>query len=399
MILNSRSPRSTKIKFALFFVALIIIGGTLIYTKILVEELQKNERKNANLYARAIEYVANSNTPGGDFNFIFNEIVREINFPMIETDAENKFIKSFKNISIDSTKDLANQKILLLSKAKSFDEINEPIKIIFQDTIVLSNIHYGESQIITELRYLPLIEILIVSLFILVAYISFSFIKKNEQSNIWVGMARETAHQLGTPISSMMGWIEIISMKSNNNPELEKIIFEAQKDISRLKKISDRFSKIGSKPELKNESLNELIQNAIDYFSARIPQFGKKVEFDFNPQIEISVKLNKELFEWVLENLIKNSLDAIENNIGKIKITTVVKNNFILIDLSDNGKGMTAAIKKDIFRPGFSTKTRGWGLGLSLAKRIVEVYHNGKLTVASSSIGIGTTFRIKIPNY
>ena len=397
MKLNQRSPRSSRIKFALLITAFVIIASILLYTKNLVDILQTRESQTASLFAKSLEYVANSSTTGGDYSFIFEEIISVIDFPMIETDAKNNFVKSFRNIKIDSTKSTLEQQNFLLSISKQMDELNKPIVVAFQDSIILSEIHYGESETVTRLRWFPFIEIAIVTLFILIAYISFSYIKRSEQSNIWVGMARETAHQLGTPISSIMGWIEILLMKSENDSETNKTVLEMEKDLARLKKISDRFSKIGSKPELKKESANEVINRAIDYFSARTPHLGKKVEFIFEPKNNFEILINRELFEWVLENLIRNALDSMESGVGKIKIEITDENNFVNVDLTDSGKGIVASMKKDVFRPGFSTKQRGWGLGLSLAKRIVEIYHGGKLFVKESTLGVGTTFRIKIP--
>jgi len=257
-------------------------------------------------------------------------------------------------------------------------------------------VHYGESILITRLRWLPYIEIVIAALFIFVGYIGFSYIKRSEQSNIWVGMARETAHQLGTPLSSMMGWVEILKLRPQPESKLTDTIAEMENDLLRLNKIADRFSKIGSKPDLREEDLSDVIKGVLVYFQKRIPQMGKRVELVAEPGEEVRAKINRELFEWVLENLVKNGLDAMEDGKGRISFQISRQNGAPVIDVTDTGKGIDAAYRKDIFRPGFSTKKRGWGLGLSLSKRIIETYHRGKLTVKESKLGVGTTFRIRL---
>ncbi|HZV12591.1 MAG TPA: HAMP domain-containing sensor histidine kinase, partial [Candidatus Kapabacteria bacterium] len=248
---------------------------------------------------------------------------------------------------------------------------------------------------ITELQYLPYIEISIGVLFVLIGYIGFSHIKRAEQSSIWAGMARETAHQLGTPLSSMMGWTELLAARLENNPDATETINELRSDLERLQKITDRFNKIGSKPERKLTSLNEAVHRVVKYIERRLPQMKKSVEITVQEERDVHVMLNAELFEWVIENLLKNALDAIEAK-GKIDITIGEKDGEAFVDVHDTGKGIDARYRKDVFRPGYSTKRRGWGLGLSLSKRIVEEYHDGKIFVKASSAGKGTTFRIEL---
>ncbi|MCB0286918.1 MAG: hypothetical protein KDE57_09705, partial [Calditrichaeota bacterium] len=246
---------------------------------------------------------------------------------------------------------------------------------------------------IRNLRWLPFIEIGIVALFILIGYAGFSSIKRGEERLIWVGMAKETAHQLGTPLSSQMGWFEYLKSSPEQIP---KVIPELEKDLKRLQTITNRFSQIGSLPDLKSENLNDALMDTIEYFRKRIPQRSGKVQIvtDLAPEMP-PVRLNTDLFSWVLENLIKNGLDAMENKGGSISITAAKMNESqIFIDVQDTGKGIPKAARKTIFNPGFSTKKRGWGLGLSLAKRIVEEYHGGKLLLKDSQIGDGSTFRI-----
>ncbi len=393
--LNTRSPKSSRIKIALLVAAVCIAIPILLYTHNLVSELQKKERETAALYARSLEYIANSTpTAGTDYTFVFDEIIGSIDFPVILTNGTDTEINTTKNIQIDSTFSVEKKKTLLFEMVKTMDHDNKPILVTYQDSLVLSKLHYGESPLIGRLRWLPVIELSIAALFILVGYIGFSYIKRSEQSNIWVGMARETAHQLGTPLTSMMGWIELLKHQSETHPKILETVTEFENDARRLTKVAERFSKIGSKPDLKEENLVEVINRSIAYFQKRIPQMGKKVDITINSGAVHTAMVNSELFEWVIENLVKNALDAMEDGKGSIAFSLSNDGKKTLIDVKDTGKGIDSSYQKDIFRPGFSTKKRGWGLGLSLCKRIIETYHNGKLTILKSAVGEGTTFRI-----
>ncbi len=395
MKLNTRSPKSGRIKIALLVAAVCIAIPILLYTHNLVTELQKKERETAGLYARSLEYIANSNsTAGTDYTFVFDEIIGSIDFPVILTNGTDTEINTTKNILLDSTFSEEKKKTLLFEMVKTMDHDNKPILVTYQDSLILSKLHYGESPLIGRLRWLPIIELAIAALFILVGYIGFSYIKRSEQSNIWVGMARETAHQLGTPLTSMMGWIELLKHQSETHPKILETVSEFEHDAKRLTKVADRFSKIGSKPDLKEENLVEVINRSIAYFQKRIPQMGKKVDISINSGAVHTAMVNSELFEWVIENLVKNALDAMEDGKGSIVFLLSNEGKKTLIDVKDTGKGIDPSYQNDIFRPGFSTKKRGWGLGLSLCKRIIETYHNGKLTILKSAIGEGTTFRI-----
>jgi len=396
MNLSTRSPKSGNIKAALLVAAFVIIIPILLYTHNLVDRLQKKEREVAALYAKSVEYLANSPYSGGEYNFIFDELIRAIDFPIIESDANDVEIKASRNIEIDTTLPKSERDAYVRSLIADMDKLNRPIIVSYQDTVILSRVHYGESLLITRLRWLPYIEIVIGALFIFVGYIGFSYIKRSEQSNIWVGMARETAHQLGTPLSSMMGWVEIMKLRPEVDAKVTDTIAEMENDLLRLNKIADRFSKIGSRPDLREEELSEVVKGVIVYFQKRIPQMGKRVDIIVELAEPVRAKINRELFEWVLENLVKNGLDAMEEGKGKISFRISRLNGAPVIDVTDTGKGIDAAYRKDIFRPGFSTKKRGWGLGLSLSKRIVETYHRGKLSVKESKLGVGTTFRIKL---
>lgn len=389
-----------RLKIFLLVLAFIIIAATLIYTHDLVQALSKKEKEVADLYAKSFKYIASGNAGEGDYNFLFSEIIHAIDFPIIMTDKNNEPIQpiksSYKNIKLDTTLTEEEQYIQLKRLIVEMDKSRPPIKIAYQDTIVLSYLHYGESDLIVQLRWLPYIELAVVALFILIGYISFSYVKRSEQSSIWVGMARETAHQLGTPISSMLGWIEFLKEKCRGDDKFMQTLMDMETDLNRLYKISDRFSKIGSRPDLRIENLDMVLKKVVEYFQRRIPQSGKKVHLLIESENTINAKINTELFEWVIENLTKNALDAIEGDEGAIAYSIHQNKNFVFIDISDTGKGIDLKHRNEVFRPGFSTKKRGWGLGLSLAKRIVESYHGGKLIIAESKAGFKTTLRIKL---
>ena len=393
-------PLSGKLKIFLLVLAFAIIASTLWYTHDLVQALSKKEKEVADLYAKSFEYIANGKAGDSDYNFLFSEIINTIDFPVVMTDRNNElgypYSAIIRNISLDSTQSREEQRQFLKNLISEMDHSRPPIKVIYQDTIVLSYLHYGESTLVVQLRLLPYIELAVAALFILIGYISFSYVKRSEQSNIWVGMARETAHQLGTPISSMLGWVELLKDQSAGDAKAMETLFDMETDLYRLQKIADRFSKIGSKPDLHEENLTEVISKVTEYFQRRIPQLGKKVHLVIESPGPVHARMNRELFEWVIENLTKNALDAIENDEGTIAYSISKHSTYSFIDISDTGKGIDLKHRNDVFRPGFSTKKRGWGLGLSLSKRIIESHHGGKLFLKESKSGFRTTFRIKL---
>jgi signal transduction histidine kinase len=278
----------------------------------------------------------------------------------------------------------------------ALDVENRPITVALRDSLVLNYVHYGESDLVRQLRWVPFIEISLAALFVLIGYVGFSYIKRNEQSNIWVGMAKETAHQLGTPLSSIMGWLELVKSRVADQPALAETIGEMESDVERLNKVAARFSKIGSRPDLHEEDVAEVIEGVTRYISRRIPKAGRRVDIVIETPGVFRSAINRELFEWVVENLMKNALDAMEGPAGRIAFNLQQNGERLIIDVTDNGKGIDPKLHKEIFRPGFSTKTRGWGLGLSLSRRIIEDYHRGKLFVKQSNPGHGTTFRIRL---
>jgi signal transduction histidine kinase len=397
--------RSANIKILLLAIAVLIVIGTLVYTQRLVEEFLQKEREIAALYVKSLEFIANSPTGPTDYSFVFDEVIRSIDFPMILTDASNQPLPPYhtnaRNITIDTSLTDDEQRAYLEHVIQTLDAQNPPISVSLRvgDTdVIVQHLHYGESAIVTRLRWLPYVEIGVAGLFILIAYVGFNYIKRSEQSNIWVGMSKETAHQLGTPLSSLMGWAELLKEQAANDPKQLGTIAEIESDIQRLQRVTDRFSKIGSKPMLKEENLNEVIESVIQYFRKRLPsRFANgSIDIRIEPGVDVTLPLNRELFGWVIENLVKNALDAMEDSSGKIAFSIHTRGNAVLIDVKDTGKGIDMKHRKDIFRPGYSTKQRGWGLGLSLSKRIVETYHKGKLFVKESRPGKGTTFRIRL---
>jgi signal transduction histidine kinase len=394
-------PQSGEIKIILLMLAFLIVGGTLWYTHQLVQDLQAKERDIADLYAKSLEYLGSGKSQDGDYSFVLDHVVQKIDFPIISTDAQKEPLQPYtattRNVDLDTTLSLEQQRLYLKQLIEEMDATNQPIVVTYGNGIVLNYVHYGESKLIKRLRILPYVEFSVVALFILIGYISFSYIKKSEQSSIWVGMARETAHQLGTPISSMMGWTELLKHQvGTSNPSVYETLRDMDNDLQRLQKIADRFSKIGSKPDLKDEHLNDVIEKVIQYFQRRIPQTGKRVSISLTTSEPVFCRINRELFEWVIENLIKNALDAMDGAEGRITISLVERGDDIVVDITDTGRGIDPSLKKEVFRPGFSTKKRGWGLGLSLSQRIIESYHNGKLSLRESKPGVGTTFRIRL---
>ena len=262
---------------------------------------------------------------------------------------------------------------------------HEPILVDFDDE-TKQYIYYDDSKLLRQLSYYPVVQIGVIVLFLLLMSLAFYTLQRAEQNKVWVGLSRETAHQLGTPISSLLAWNELLAMRYPD----DELLGEMQKDIKRLEAIADRFSKIGSKPELQKIMLDEVLQSAINYMSLRV---SNKVTFRYTPVQNVQVKINPDLFGWVIENLCKNAIDAMDG-IGEIRFDVTEKPRQVLLDVSDTGKGIAKSKQKTVFLPGYTTKERGWGLGLSLAKRIIQEYHKGKIFVKYSEVGVGTTFRI-----
>lgn len=393
---SQRLPMGQAANFKIFLLVLAsaLVIGMLLYSQRLTDQLLARERQVVDLYAKSYEYITSEKSSSGDLSFLFDEVIQTVDFPVILTDTNNVLLYQI-NLKLDPSISAQDSVRYFSARLAAMDRENKPIRIAYHGT-VLNYVHYGESDLIAQLRWLPLIEIGLGAVFVLVAYLGFSNIKRSEQSNIWVGMAKETAHQLGTPLSSIMGWLERVREEAGNNPRLLQDMREMQSDVERLIKVAARFSKIGSTPDFATEDVAAVIRGVVDYISKRIPKSGRTIEITITPPGEFPAQINRELFEWVIENLMKNALDAMEEKTGKITFMLSRSGAKTIIDVHDTGKGIEPKHHKDVFRPGYSTKRRGWGLGLSLSKRIIEDYHKGQLYVKQSAPGAGTTFRIRL---
>ncbi len=374
----------------MFLVFCVIVGlFSLYFTDKIVSKLEEREKEQIELFAESLNYAMTSD-PNQDVNFFLEKIKKsnENNtIPMVLKDGNGHL--SSKNIEMPRNLSYHDQQILLRQKlAEIMQDENEPIELDME--FHKEYIYYGNSRLLNLLRYYPLFQLVFVLIFGLAAYLFFDASRRSEQNQVWVGLAKETAHQLGTPLSSLTAWVEYFKSDPSYDPEIVK---ELEKDVARLDTITTRFSNIGSIPVLKEENIIETIETFMSYLQKRI---SKKIAFSFDNQLTVNhtVKLNRYLFEWVIENICKNAVDAM-SGVGSLKITlSETKNNKIAIDISDTGKGISKQNLSKVFTPGFSTKKRGWGLGLTLAKRIVENYHDGKLFVKQSELNKGTTFRI-----
>ncbi len=317
-------------------------------------------------------------------HFMEEITLNSVGAPVIITNEDQSQILGFGNLDSLMMKDTA----YVAKQLEIMADENDPLQIDFMNT-GKATVFYRTSDLVQQMRYYPMIQFLVFALFLLIAYLLFSYARRSEQNQVWAGMAKETAHQLGTPISSLMGWVELLKMQEDCSVDTH----EMEKDIERLQIVTDRFSKIGSVPVPEPTDINYLIRDTMDYLRKR---FSKKFEFEINlPEGELVMPLIPSLFRWVLENLTKNAVDAMGDH-GKITLDLIDDGDHIHLDLSDTGKGIPKSKIKQVFNPGFTSKKRGWGLGLSLAKRIIEDYHKGKIFVKSSVVGEGTTFRITL---
>jgi len=368
-------------KVFLFAGAILIGVGSLVYTNRLVKSLSSQERKKIELWAEAVRILDKADFSGNGLNFPLSVIENNTTVPVILTDSAGDII-TYRNI--DSTK---------VKREGYMDHLVEIMKEEHDSIVInLMNgdrnfIYYRDSYLLNRLFYFPYIQLGVIMLFILVSYFAFSSSRKAEQNKVWVGLSKETAHQLGTPTSSLFAWVELLK---SGNRSMETIA-ELEKDVKRLEKITERFSKIGSRPSLTEISVERVLTNSLNYLKTRS---SGKIAFNLElPDHEVRVPLNESLFEWVIENVCKNAIDAM-NGSGRITLTVNDLPRAVHIDIADTGKGIPKSKFNTIFKPGYTTKKRGWGLGLSLTKRIVEYYHDGKIFVLNSELNLGTTFRI-----
>ncbi len=370
--------KKTIWKVALLVTALGISVASLLYTNNLADRLMKAEKKKVRLWAEAQKRLGKTDNPG----FLLRVVQENETVPVILVGEDGK-IQSSKNMR-------ETGETYLREELKEMKRANDPI--VIEDKFGnKSYVYYKESVLVTQLRYFPYVQLLIIALFFGVAYFAFSASRKYEQNKVWVGLAKETAHQLGTPLSSLMGWISYL--KTTNSVK-DTTIQELEKDVERLQVITDRFSKIGSSTHLLRENVYQRVQETVNYCRSR---FTDKVTITIDEESNryLKAKLNPSLFDWVIENLVKNAIDAIHKT-GNIHFYIHEQSTYAVIDIADTGKGLSRSDFNNIFEPGYSTRKRGWGLGLSLSKRIIEQYHKGQIFVKSSEFNKGTTFRIKL---
>jgi len=378
--INKLYEISQRLKLIFIVIAMAIMLVSTLFTNRLANSLAIEERKKVEIWAEAIhQSITVSDT--SNIELVMKIIEGNTTIPIIMTDANNKIISSLNIKEPKSNIQEFYSKEIIRLKGK-----RPAIEVRFGNTI--QYIYYDDSLFLKQLVYFPYVQFGVIIVFLLVAFFAFSGTKKAEQNQVWVGLSKETAHQLGTPISSLLAWVDLLKLRHKE----DNLIGEMEKDVNRLSIIAERFSKIGSKTDLLIVSLNETINNAVQYMINRSSQ-KVIINCHFSNEEPIFIKLNVSLFEWVIENLCKNAIDAM-NGIGQIDISLISKNDVIIIDIKDTGKGIDRRNFKVIFTPGFTTKKRGWGLGLSLAKRIIEEYHGGKIFVKQSELNLGTIFRI-----
>ena len=416
LILRFRGTRTVKMnpyqqkkrwKYTLLTFAAVIASGSLFYTNYLVRNIAKSERTRAQIWALSIKQIIQADD--NDFLPYVFEVRDSLAVPAIITD-ESGNIMSKKGLDTTRTDIPMPPGAIKDKNAPRYDpeyfkrelEImksqHEPIKMLLpkigRSDKDYALIYYKDSPLLTQLKFFPYVQLSVIAIFLLMAYTAFSSSRKSEQNQVWVGLAKETAHQLGTPISSLMAWIEL--MKEKFNAEHDPLIAEMENDVKRLEIVADRFSKIGSKPQLEEHRVYEVVKDFVDYFRVRV---SKSINFEMTGNPHLRSGLNVPLFDWVLENLLKNAVNAIDGKGGiKVEISGNKLKKLVYIDVTDTGKGIPRSKFETVFQPGYTTRKRGWGLGLSLTKRIIENYHDGQIFVKDSEVGKGTTFRIVLKN-
>ena len=379
-----------NIKGFIFLVGVFLVIGLFSYTGFLSRELREDNREVVKLYAEIIAGAVNDDS-NSNIDFIFENIIKKVKFPIIQSDME-KTPQLWTNLPKE-----VNTYEERISFIKSMDVINEPIPLVYFDQesepITFGFLHYGDSSLIQKIKIWTYVEIISIGLFICIGFVGFSYIRHSEKQNIWIGLSRETAHQLGTPVSALLGWLDYLK---HEKTDLEKILPEIESDIERLQQVNRRFSKMGSKPEVEYFNLSKRISSTLEYLEKRMPSLGGKVILVNKIDPDVKIKANGTLISWAVENLIRNGIDAINKENGKIEVALKQDVHYVKIHITDNGCGIPKKDWKNIFRPGFTTKNSGWGLGLSLCERIINDVHGGKVSVLASSISEGTTFEIAI---
>jgi len=383
---------NTKLKWIILVVSFIISIGSIFYTDFLVDQLKERERQQVELFAKALEYITRSEE---SIDFVTNEIIfKNKSIPVIWITRDEQY--QYTNVELNESASREKKDAYLKHQVDEMKEAYPPIEM----TSINENgelesygfVYYKNSKLLTQLIAFPYVQLSVIAILAFISYLAFNYSRTAEQNQVWVGLAKETAHQLGTPLSSLMAWVEVL----RDDPELKNkgIVEELDKDIRKLTVVTERFSSIGSKPVLKDENIYQLVTNVVGYLRPRV---SSKINFEVHTLSEtIQAQVHAPLFEWVLENLCKNAVDAMGNT-GTIAIKILRGGDRrVLIDITDTGKGIPKTMVQNVFKPGFTTKKRGWGLGLALAKRIIEMYHEGKIFVKTSEENQGTTFRIEL---
>jgi two-component system, sporulation sensor kinase D len=378
--INKLYETTRHLKMVFIVIAIGIVIASTLFTNGLANSLALEEHKKVEIWAEAIRQSLLVDESAST-DLILKIIEGNTTIPIIMTDAKNNVIST---LNIEEPKSHLNE--FYSNKINSFKAKRSAIEIKIDET--KQYLYYDDSLFLKQLYYFPYVQLGVIIVFLFIAFFAFSSTKKAEQNQVWVGLSKETAHQLGTPISSLHAWVDLLKMRHQE----DALIGDMEKDVNRLGIIAERFSKIGSKPDLQMVSLNETLENAVQYMAKRASQ-KVAIECHFPVDEQVFINLNVPLFEWVIENLCKNAIDAMDG-VGRIDIHIASKNNEVIIDVKDTGKGIDKSKFKLVFTPGFTTKKRGWGLGLSLAKRIIEEYHGGKIFVKQSEINTGTIFRI-----
>ncbi len=364
-------------------IAILIASGTIFYSQYLARKIEKDERIKVEQWVEASKSILDVNNT--ETKLAFKIIKDNIDIPIIQTDEKENILGY---VNLDTLK-VKKDKNYLDKQLKRLRAANNPV--IYTDpldSLKINKYYYGHTRLLNEVRYYPIVQLCIVALFIAITLLSLQSSFRSAQNQVWAGMAKETAHQLGTPVSSLEGWVEMLK----ENPASEKIAHELEKDVNRLRLVSDRFGKIGSTPHLEPHDVVPQVKNMVDYMRKRATG---KITFSLNTHGNgtLVAPVSPPLFDWVIENLLKNALDAMEGK-GSIAVDMTEEKDAVIIDVADTGKGISKQNISKVFKPGFTTKKRGWGLGLSLSKRIIEQYHKGHLSVKHSEPGKGTTFRI-----
>ncbi len=392
-------------RFNTFFKVFLLIGVATIgavfiyYTTDVITDIQTSQERMARTYTRIWQLVASDSLSGPVTSVLFDEVILKSDFPIVVADTLEQplFWKELSGIPEDKSDSATIAKVTQRLKEMKARKGSIPIYV---DTTVIYNLFYDDTALVGKLRLIPVVEMAMVVGFIFLSLIGFQYIRRSEQRSIWAGMAKETAHQLGTPISSLLGWASLLKTGEYKGSYSEDELFRRiENDLSRLETIANRFGKIGSIPVLDTEDVNRLTGDVVDYYRERLPHRGKGVQLRFEPGDIPETKVNRELYSWVVENLIKNSLEAVDAKTGTISVKTYRNNSgkSIAIEVSDNGRGIPRGDSRRVFRPGYTTKKRGWGLGLSLARRIIQDYHKGSISLVRSEPGKGTTFVIHLP--